>query len=43
MKQKLIENGNENSMQNTRTSLAEACELVMKVLAEQQKPFSYYL
>jgi hypothetical protein len=39
MKQKLVENGNEIS-ENARTSLAEACERVMKVLATQQKPYS---
>jgi hypothetical protein len=39
MKQKLIENGNANSMENTRTSLAEACELVMRYWQSSRNHF----
>lgn len=42
MKQKLVNRSERdgNSTEAGRTSFARACETVMKVLAEQQKPFS---
>ncbi|MEP0826692.1 MAG: hypothetical protein HRF40_14540, partial [Nitrososphaera sp.] len=44
MKQRLADpqgrKESDNSAESSRTSFAEACETVMKVLVEQQKPFS---